>query len=446
MHSRFPEAEATFSTVRCRPRNGVPMRRLLLVPLSLIAALGCDAAAPEPADLLIANARILTGSEVIERGSILVRDGRIEAVVEDEPGDDADAEPAHRVLDADGLTALPGLIDVHRHLLPYSGATSEGELQRYIGEELPGVFEGLLSAGLTTVMSPGDFRPEIFEVRSRLRRGDLLGPRLLSAGPIFTAPDDHPAGGPVCGSEPFCRGRVAVETDDPDSARVEVRRLEEMGADAIKVVIDRRIVPDAMISQEVLEAVVEEAELLGLPVMVHAEYARDMVRAVEAGADRLVHTPVVGSVEELGAAALLREAGVGVATTVSWTSSAVASAMGMEWDGREHRQALGNIRHMMDEGVLVAFGTDNPPPLGLTTFMVEVEALGTVLSPAEVIETMTIDAARYLEIDDSLGTLEPGKVADLVLVDGDPLEDLSALSDVVTVVKAGRIASDERSP
>lgn len=417
------------------------MRRLLLlVPLAL-TGVGCGPAASEPADLLITNARIVSGSEVIERGSILIRDRRIEAILED----DGDVEPAHRVLDADGLTVLPGLIDVHRHFLPYSSAASEAELQRYLGEELPGVLEGLLSAGLTTVMSPGDFRPEIFEVRSRIRSGELSGPRLLSAGPIVTAPDDHPAGGPVCGGDPFCRRRVAVETADPDSARVEVRRLAEMGADGIKVVIDRVIVPDAMISQEVLEAVGEETEMLGLPMMVHGESTEDMMRAVRAGADNLVHTPVVGSIEELGAAPLLRDAGARVATTVSWFSQAVASVWGVEWDDREYRQALDNIRFLMDEGIVVAFGTDNPPPLGLTTFMVEVEALGTVLSPAEVIETMTINAARYLELDDSLGTLEPGKVADLVLVDGDPLEDLSALGEVVTVVKEGRIVSEERS-
>lgn len=98
----------------------------------------------------------------------------------------------------------------------------------------------------------------------------------------------------------------------------------------------------------------------------------------------------------------------------------------------------------MDEGVLVAFGADNPPPLGLTELMTEVEALGTVLSPREVIETLTVNAARYLEVDDSLGTLEPGKVADLVLVDGDPLQDLSALSEVVMVLKRGEVVAEPR--
>lgn len=76
--------------------------------------------------------------------------------------------------------------------------------------------------------------------------------------------------------------------------------------------------------------------------------------------------------------------------------------------------------------------------------MAEVEALGTVLSTREVIEAMTTNAARYLEIDDSLGTLEPGKIADLVLVDGNPLEDLSVLDEVVMVVKQGEVVAEGR--
>ena len=414
------------------------MRRFLLLGSLLLHGSACGPAA-EPADLLVSDVRIFTGTEVIPSGYVVIRDGRIEAA-----GQGAGEQRAQRVVDGRGMTALPGLIDVHRHFLPYSGATDAEELRRYIEDDVRPVLEALLRAGITTVMSPGDYRPEIFELRSRVRAGDIRSPRLLSAGPIFTAPDDHPAGGPVCGGEPFCRGRVAVETVDPDSARAEVRRLAAMGADAIKVVIDRRIAPDVVIEEDVLEAVGEEARGVGLPMMVHAEDLRSMLTALRAGADALVHTPVVGSMEEAGAAALLRDADVPVATTVSWSSRAAASAMGVEWDAGEHRQALRNIRYMMDEGVVVAFGTDNPPPLGLTGFMPEVEALGTVLSPREVITTMTVNAARYLEMDDSLGMLEAGKVADLVLVEGDPLEELAALDRVRMVVQRGEVVAERR--
>jgi imidazolonepropionase-like amidohydrolase len=148
--------------------------------------------------------------------------------------------------------------------------------------------------------------------------------------------------------------------------------------------------------------------------------------------------------EESGAAALLVQHGVPIATTVSWRTPEFASAMGQPWNEDEYRQQLDSIRYLVDIGVVVAFGTDNPPPLGLTEFMYEVEALGTVLSPREVIESMTIQAARFLGIEDRLGTLAPGKIADLVFVDGDPLEDLSSLANVVVVVKQGSIVADNR--
>ena len=105
---------------------------------------------------------------------------------------------------------------------------------------------------------------------------------------------------------------------------------------------------------------------------------------------------------------------------------------------------LDNIRYQLDQGGVVAFGTDNPPPLGPTDFMTEVEALGTVLSPAEVIEALTIGAARYLDLDDQLGSIEVGKVADLVVLDRNPLADLDALRDVRAVVAAGEVKIDRR--
>ena len=80
----------------------------------------------------------------------------------------------------------------------------------------------------------------------------------------------------------------------------------------------------------------------------------------------------------------------------------------------------------------------------MTEFMYEVEALGTILSPREVIESMTIRAAHHLSIEDRVGTIEPGKIADLIVVEGDPLEDLSALGNVVMVVKGGAVAVDKR--
>jgi len=89
-------------------------------------------------------------------------------------------------------------------------------------------------------------------------------------------------------------------------------------------------------------------------------------------------------------------------------------------------------------------GTDDPPFFGPAEFMIEVEALAEVLTPAEVIESLTVGAARYLQIDERLGSIEPGKIADLVVVRGDPLSDLQALREVVVVLQGGEVVVDRR--
>jgi enamidase len=420
--------------------EGFTMRWSVLVVSTLTLAAACARPVePPPADLLIRDARIVTGSgTVIPNGSIAIRGGRIETVAAG-----AGTATATRVVDAQGRTLLPGLIDVHRHVLSSAHAGSEEELQAWIDTKLPAILEGLLANGLTTLMSPGDSVPEIYELQARLERGDLRGPRLITAGRVFTAPGDHPAGGLICQGRPFCRERLAFELDDPEAARAAVRQAVAEGADFIKVVIDRAIVPNAVVSDAVLEAIGDESERAGVRMVVHALSVDDMMRAVDAGADGLVHSPMSGSVKQTGAVAILEQRGIPIATTVAHMTPAAAERTGRPFSEERFGQLLSNIRDMVDGGVVVAFGTDSPAFLGVTEFMYEADALGTVLSAPEVIDALTVQAARYLGIDDRLGTLEPGRIADLVMVDGDPIEDLGALRNVVLVVKDGRVVVEK---
>ena len=406
-----------------------------------LALLGCTlwtvgTSAQQPsADLIITNARVLTGTgEVLDDASVVVTDGRIVSVASDV----TDVQPA-REIDATGMTVMPGLIDTHHHLLVYFGVTSQGELDQWIQQQLPDVFSGLLARGLTTIFSPGDFLPEIIDIRERVEDGDLLGPRLLTAGWVFTAPDDHPAA-TVCQSDPFCRAKVTVETDSPEFAREKVREAAAAGVDGIKALFDRTIVPDVRMSDEVFAAIGNETERIGLPLFAHAETVEDMLRAVELGADRLVHAPHAGSIADTSGAQLLRDAGVAISTTVSFDSQAWADLVGRPRSAG-HQQRLANIRHLWDEGVTVAFGTDSPPGLD---FMAEVRALSAVLSNEEIITALTRNAAVFLYLDDELGTLESGKVADIVIIDGDPLSDIEDLTNVRVVIKGGEVVVDNR--
>ena len=396
------------------------------------------AATGQTADLVITNARVLTGTgAVLDRATLVVTDGRITSVTAGPSDVRAPVE-----VDATGMTVMPGLIDTHRHLLDGSRAESAEALDQWMNEDLPPSLADLLASGITTTISLADYFPAILEVRRRLESGDLVGPRLLAVGKSFTAPDDWPT--QLVSQTPWSRAHGVLEVTDPDTARAEVGNLAEAGVDGIKAVLDRRIAPDALLSPEVLEAIGDETQRLGLPLFVHAATVDDMLDAVAQGADRLVHTPSTGNIADTSGARLLRDAGVAISTTVSSGTEARAEVRGRPRTAvaiARHEQVLANIRHLWDEGVTVAFGTDSPTGLD---FMAEVRGLTAVLSNEEIIMALTHNAAIFLDLDDELGTLEAGKIADIVMVEDDPLADIEALANVSVVIQGGEVVVDER--
>lgn len=386
-------------------------------------------------DLIVANARIITGTgETIERGSIVVADGRIVSVGEG----DAAREGATRI-DAQGMTVMPGLIDTHRHdllgdLQQLSALRNEADVAAAVTSATQGKLQALLDQGFTTVMMPGTFLSASLDVRARLAGGTMQGPRLLFSGPGFTAPDDFPVRGVVCQDNPFCGASVAFQVTDPDDARTKVDLLADAGVDAIKLFVDDA---GADLRDDVFAAIVMEARERGVRSALHAHTVENMLRGVRLGVRRLVHTPGDTAIADTGGARLLRESGVAVATTVSLSAPQFAAGAGFPYSGADrHALILRNIRHLVDEGVIVAFGTDSPDFIGP---IVEIEQLRTVLEPSEIITALTRHAAAYLELGDDLGTLEPGKIADIIIVDGDPLADISAFANVRTVIQSGRV-------
>ncbi len=406
-----------------------------------------------PADILIANARIWDGTgATIGNGSVLITGRRITSVT---PG--ASSIAAAVEIDASGMTVLPGLIDTHRHLLATlmmdaRFASSPGPaLENWLENDLAGALIAYLEAGFTSILSNGDFVPEILDVRQRLADGVLVGPRLLTAGPVFTVPGGHPAT-TICGSDPWCRDRLAVEVDNAATARTKVRELREAGIDVVKVVNDGDlgVSMGPKLDDAVLAAILDEAAELGLLSMVHANGVDDMLQAVRLGVRRLVHAPTRASVR--GVTEPLLEAAVMVATTAS-THAAVIDDSGVARTpyGRPYaprnrallEQRLSNVRQLWDDGVLVAYGTDLPwgPRESLE---LETRTLGAVLSSVEILQALTRNAALYLDMGAELGTLAAGKIADILVVDGDPVADISALANVRFVIEDGEIVVDNR--
>jgi imidazolonepropionase-like amidohydrolase len=232
---------------------------------------------------------------------------------------------------------------------------------------------------------------------------------------------------------------VAYQVTDPAVARAHVQSLAEAGVDAIKVFIDAE---GADLDDDVFTAIAEEADAQRLSTYLHAHRVEDMLDGVRLGADRLVHTPSDTLIADGSGARLLRERGIAIATTASYTAPAFAEAAGFPYSAEARRERLlRNVRHLIDEGVVVAFGTDSPD---LIRPMVEIEELSRVLAPEEVIATLTRNAALYLGLEDEIGTIEVSKVADLVIVNGNPIDDILDLARVQVVIQAGVVTVDNR--
>jgi imidazolonepropionase-like amidohydrolase len=228
--------------------------RLVLVAL----VIGVAAADARAQDLTISNVRILVGNgQVIEQGAVVVRSGRIASV-----GVAAAAAAGTRTIDGRGLTATPGFIDAHRHII-------NGNSDQWFKEQAVVRMQEFLDAGYTTLMSGGGPVPGIVQLKERIDKGQLKGPRIVTSG--RADPDNF---------------KTAEE------ARAQVRMLKQAGVEIIKA----RIEPPAADQQlAILRAVTDEAKKQNLGVMVHAVSPRAMVEAVKAGATKLVHTPHNGS-------------------------------------------------------------------------------------------------------------------------------------------------------
>ncbi len=416
------------------------MRVVVLVAMLMLAA---QAIAQ---DLVIQNGRIITGTgQLIEEGYVVIRRGRIESVsAGDPPGSTSP------VIDASGKTVMPGMINVHWHLTVGSPASNDEELASFVDEVVAGELNALLARGVTTIMTAGDHHPAILGIRERASTGSLPAPRLLVAGPVLTSPGDWPT--QICADNEYCRLNLTTELTSVEQAQGKVRELAAEGVDAIKLVYDDRIAPNARIDDKLVLAVAAEARENGLTLYVHISTIEETaLSVVDLGGGRLVHPVPLRSDASRGGADRLRSLGVAVSTTVSDLSREWSDLIGREYTEdleAAFNQRLADIKHLHDAGVVIGFGTDTVAAQGSMSdrrFLAEANSLNRILTNEEVIATLTRDAAIYLELEDELGTLESGKLADVIIIDGDPLTDISALMNVDLVIQLGDvIAADQR--
>jgi imidazolonepropionase-like amidohydrolase len=398
------------------------MNSLLVVVLTALAVIlaGRESAAQ---DLVITNARIVVGNgQVIERGSIVVRNGRIAAVAAG-----VASVQGVQAIDARGMSVMPGFIDGHRHIMG-------GNSDQWLKDQAEARMREFLEAGYTTLMSGGGPVPGIVQLKERIEQGHLKGPRIITSG--RADPDTF---------------KTAAE------ARAGVQRIAKAGVEIVKARIDPPADPAQV---AMLAVVVDEAKKHNLEVMVHAVSPKAMMAAVKAGAQKLVHTPHFGWVtrEE---ARVVREAGVEVLSCAGFgvpvfgvfnQDNKPTFRDGKPWPqgiiegqglGQEAGEKTVNARTLWDAGVVYGYGTDTnyDPHAGLAH---ELRTLSLMFSPQDLVKLMGPNTAAFLDKSKELGTLETGKYADMVILDGDPLEGYWNLLKPRLVIKGGEIVVDKR--
>ncbi len=392
------------------------MQWKLAPALALIGVVA--AAAPLAAqDLTITNARIVVGNgQVIERGSIVVRGGKIESVAAGAP-----RNRAGRTIDAHGMSAMPGFIDAHKHV--NTGPNEKEQMQ------------ALLEAGYTTILSGGGPAEGNITLRDHIEQGLINGPRIIPSGGL----------------------RLAQHT--PESAREEIRKMAAMG---IKYTGEIALTPVPGPSAKelvTLAAAFDEAKKVGVQVQVHAVSTSAMNAAVDLGIPLLVHLPNKDWVSKADAEKLVA-AGTKILMTIGFGAPVFGVFAddnvprfrdGKHWPdgivdgvgiGEEAGYMIVNARTIFDAGGILGYCTDTQYD-ALAGLEHELKSMNVVFSMQDMIKIMGPNTASYLGMEDQLGTLEAGKLADIVLLDGDPLEGYWNWLKAKVVVKEGKVVVDK---
>src|SRR5579863_7810141 len=428
---------------------------------------------------LIRGARIFIGDgKVIETGSVLVRGGKIAEVYEG-TGPDPKTLKAETV-EAAGKTILPGLIDVHVHLGAPGGFYPD--MSKYDpGKTMLRNLAAYLYSGVTTVRSVGDGLDGILKVRSTVRSGERLGAELFTCGPLFTAPGGH-------GTEYFKQLPPTIRANlekqftripaSSDEARQQVDQLKSQGVDCIKAILEAGAGGRLFnrLDTGLFAAVAQQAHADSLPLAVHTGDARDVTDAVQAQANSIEHgsfrekipdalfdqmakqgtfydpTLSVGEAFKDFAAAktdLLKRSlvqQVGPSDLLRGTEEALGSA-----DTEPIRKALAqypmdmpvaidNLRRAHQHGVLLVTGSDAGNFLVIhgPTVQHELQLWAQAgIPPAVALQAATLNAARLLGAGNRIGSIKPGNDADLLVIDGNPLDDITATERISLVVFKG---------
>jgi imidazolonepropionase-like amidohydrolase len=352
---------------------------------------------------------------------VVIRDDRILNVGSGDP----QIPPEATVVDAEGGTILPGLVDAHAH------STNELIIPGDLRVELDG-FVPWLREGVTTLRDVGTVPllfPAILDLAAE-QEHNHKAPRIVWAGPIITAVGGYP-------TTVLDYAAVAQEVASAEEAVQLVDKLADGGARIIKLGLERGYRSDEgwpLLSLDEVSMITQGAHQRGLLVTAHVTSLDEVRLALDGGVDDLAHTPIEPLPDEMIQEMLRR--GITMASTANiW--------------GPESRVAAANAKRYLDAGGTVALATDfgccDQAP-GMETMLQEMQWLSQVggFTAMELIVATTRNGAIVSNLGNDLGTIEPGKVADIIIVEGDPLLNLQALANISIVIQAGTVVVGSR--
>jgi len=426
--------------------KGEAMRNFIGAVLSLFIAI--NAAAQDQTTIIHAGILLAVPGEAPKNNQSIIIEGNRITRVEDgfvEATDDA------TLIDLSDKFVLPGLMDMHVHLLGEISPDARTDALHVTTsmQALKGALHAkrTLDAGFTTVRDLGGEPEAIYALRDAVRHGYVLGPRILAAGSSLAATGGH---GDIDGVKAELLTLWTPETicDGPYDCRRATRYAIKYGADWIKitatggVLSDTATGTDQQMTDDELKEIMDTAHGLGVKVAAHAHGTNGINSALRAGVDSIDH----GSFLDRESIRLFKQTGAYLVPTLSPSYKIPAMMEGNPFFTEAiQKKALAasaaskaNFGSAYEAGVKIAFGTDS----AVTKHGENADEFGMMvdsgMSEMDAIRAATVSASELIEMSDTLGTIEAGKMADIIAVDESPLDDITALENVSVVIKDGK--------
>lgn len=423
--------------------KGVRAALVAAAAAACIASLAQEAPRPAGARTLVRAGHLLdvkTGTLLDDQTVVVVGD-TIQSIA---PSGSVAPENSDTVVDLSGMTVLPGLIDVHTHLTMNPDFDPYRELTETDAKDaINGVVNArtTLLAGFTSVRNVGASGFVDVDLRDAINAGQVAGPHMQVSGPLLGITGGH------CDENLLpIRYHIVGDgvADGIAAVQHKVRENIKYGADLIKICATGGVLSkgdDPQASQYTLEemqAIVADAHRLGRKVAAHAHGAQGILWATEAGVDSIEH----GSYINDAAIAEMKKRGTYLVPTLYLEDWMLQSGHLPPFYQQKmvdvSAVAKSNIKHAIQSGVKIALGTDAAVyPHGLNAHELDVYVNQMGMTPLTALQTATVNAADLMGWSAKTGSLEPGKWADLIAVDKNPLDDIRVLQDVKFVMKAG---------